>query len=86
MIKKIRIPVLVIIPAAIFIHFIGTASIVGKTVNRFFPCEQAPDTSFPCYFGWDLVGIFSMQVLIVLSVVWIVVILVRSSGKRSSRK
>jgi len=41
--------------ACIVVFLMGnTGQFIGAFINRFFPCEQKPGDSFPCYGIWDI--------------------------------
>jgi len=44
---------------------------VGKTINEFFPCEQNPRNSAPCYIDYDIVTFFVFISLATVSLVWL---------------
>ena len=52
--KNPSIAALVVIACGIVFYFENTRSYFGKCINRFFPCAQNPEYSFPCYGQYDI--------------------------------
>ncbi|MEY3783840.1 MAG: hypothetical protein RLZZ230_162 [Candidatus Parcubacteria bacterium] len=50
----------------IFIYIANTGKYFGKLINRYFPCEQNPANSFPCFGGYDIAVIIFCVVLLVI--------------------
>jgi hypothetical protein len=70
--NKIKIPITTAIISAIIFYFeISSNFSIGEVINRYFPCEQNPMNSFPCfgiydiYFMFLLIGIFIISLIII---------------------
>lgn len=52
-------------------YLANTGSVFGKFVNKFFPCQQNPANSFPCFGQYD---IFAMVTAIVVGIIFFAVL------------
>ena len=61
-----------IVICVIIFYMASTGRFFGKFINKFFPCNQNPANSFPCFAGYDLaimiisaiVGVIFLGILI----------------------
>jgi hypothetical protein len=72
MINKIKTPLVTLIISMII--FLGSRIFsfsFGKIINKYFPCEQNPIYSFPCfgiydiYFLFFLIGVFILSLIVI---------------------
>ena len=77
MIKKMKIPLILAILSALVFYFSNTKLFIGKLINHFFPCDQDPTTSFPCFAKWDILVMILMAGIFTVSVVWGVVVIIK---------
>ena len=54
----------------------------GRFINHFFPCEQNPRNSFPCYGIYDVIAMFICAGIFILSVILLIVIIIKSTKNR----
>ena len=64
--NKIKIPIITTF-LSVILFFIP----IGATINKYFPCEQDPMNSFPCFGIYDIykmlfaIGIFIVSLIII---------------------
>jgi len=77
MIHKIKLPLVLAMVSVILFYLANTGSIIGKSANFFFPCEQEPGNSMPCFGIWDVYTMVFMIAAFIFSLLWILIVLVR---------
>lgn len=79
-IKKITIPItLLLISCIIFILVITDQFSIGLLINNYFPCEQEPMNSFPCYGIYDIYTLLTTSVVALFSLFLIIFKLIKST-------
>lgn len=64
----------IIVALSVLVFYLAnTWSVFGKIANYFFPCQQDPSTSFPCYMGVDVtVMVISVVVGVIFGIVLVI--------------
>ena len=47
----------------------------GKIINSFFPCEQNPVNSFPCFGIYDIYAIIFLGIVLLVSIILLMIAL-----------
>ncbi len=59
---------IIITLSVIIFYLASTGRVLGKFVNQFFPCEQNPANSFPCYGQYDIAV---MAIAVIIGVIFL---------------
>lgn len=71
--KNPIIAVAMIALSAIVFYLANAKGLFGKVANWFFPCQQDPTTSFPCYMGVDITV---MIISVVVGMIFVVALII----------
>ena len=63
----------IIVVCLLIFYAANSLSFFGRTIQKFWPCEQDPTVSFPCYGSYDIIAMI-LSVLIIIVVVIILFI------------
>jgi hypothetical protein len=71
--KNPYIAIILVFICIIFYYVANTGRVFGKFINKFFPCEQNPVNSMPCFGHYDIavmiisfvVGVIFFSILVV---------------------
>lgn len=73
--NKTRILIITTILSTIIFYLeINSYFSIGEIINKYFPCKQNPDASFPCFGIYD---IYFMVLLIIIAIVSLIMIGIR---------
>jgi len=67
-----------VVITVIMFYLANSKGVFGKIVNLFFPCEQDPTTSFPCYMGVDITV---MIISVVIGVIFLGILILHFSNR-----
>ena len=82
--KDIKISTTTTLISAILLYLeLNSIVSIGKTVNKYFPCQQNQTDSFPCFGIYD---VYLMLILIIIFVASLVIIIYKMIKKNSKRK
>lgn len=82
--NKIKIPIITaVISVLIFYLEISSTFSIGEITNRYFPCEQNPMNSFPCFGIYDIYFMFFLIGIFIVSLIIIGVIIYKARKKRN---
>ena len=68
--KKLLIPIITGIVSITLLIILYTSSLsLGSIINNFFPCEQAPENSFPCFGIYDIYAMIFLVMIVIVSLI-----------------
>jgi hypothetical protein len=71
---NIKIPISTLILSGVWFYFGGKMFFsVGDLINKFYPCKQPLDNSFPCQEMYNIYFLFFLGVVFIISLIFIII-------------